>query len=551
MDEIADRIAKLRPDISSRSKAARLAAYRDRPVHYAVEVLGVKTLTTDQRSILGSLTRKPSKTLVKAGHEVGKTLIAAVAVNWWFDTRVPSVCLTTAPKYSQVKDILWKEVRRLRRNAGLGGFPGPKMPRLETSADHFAVGMTANSAEGFQGHHGPDVLVVFDEAVGVGGEFWEAAHTMAHAFLAIFNPTDTTSQAYQEETQSERPYTVLEMSQLTHPNVKAWLDGSPLPVPCAVKPWELAINLRAWSQPIPPDQARATDVQWPPEWAEGYIARSGEQPQWYRPGPLAEARILGRWPSQGTYGVWSDAAWQATQAWTAEEALDRARRAAATGVLPRVGLDVAVFGDDWTQFHSRCGPVSLDHEGYNGRDTDHTIGKAVQLADRWASWASAIRPAEAEPVKRSDILFVVDSGGLGGDLPARMRAQGLTVIAINAGTPAANPHDYQNKRSELWFAAAEGRATTGQLCLSVLPADVRRKLKQQAMAPKWKLDAAGRRVVEPKEDTKSELGRSPDDMDALNLAYYEGGSFEIPASVPNPTTQPIADREPRRNLFKR
>ncbi len=39
------------------------------------------------------------------------------------------------------------------------------------------------------------------------------------------------------------------------------------------------------------------------------------------------------------------------------------------------------------------------------------------------------------------------------------------------------------------------------------------------MAPTWKLDSQGRRVVEPKQDTKKRLKRSPDDMDALNLAY--------------------------------
>ena len=39
------------------------------------------------------------------------------------------------------------------------------------------------------------------------------------------------------------------------------------------------------------------------------------------------------------------------------------------------------------------------------------------------------------------------------------------------------------------------------------------------MAPQWKLDSHSRRVVEPKSDTKKRLGRSPDDMDALNLAF--------------------------------
>jgi hypothetical protein len=39
------------------------------------------------------------------------------------------------------------------------------------------------------------------------------------------------------------------------------------------------------------------------------------------------------------------------------------------------------------------------------------------------------------------------------------------------------------------------------------------------LAPTWRLDSQGRRVVEAKERTKSRLSRSPDDMDALNLAY--------------------------------
>jgi hypothetical protein len=39
------------------------------------------------------------------------------------------------------------------------------------------------------------------------------------------------------------------------------------------------------------------------------------------------------------------------------------------------------------------------------------------------------------------------------------------------------------------------------------------------MAPKYALDAQGRRCVEPKDKTKAELGRSPDGLDAMNLAY--------------------------------
>jgi hypothetical protein len=33
----------------------------------------------------------------------------------------------------------------------------------------------------------------------------------------------------------------------------------------------------------------------------------------------------------------------------------------------------------------------------------------------------------------------------------------------------------------------------------------------------WKLDSDGRRIVEPKAETKKRTGRSPDDTDAFNL----------------------------------
>jgi hypothetical protein len=43
-----------------------------------------------------------------------------------------------------------------------------------------------------------------------------------------------------------------------------------------------------------------------------------------------------------------------------------------------------------------------------------------------------------------------------------------------------------------------------------------------------------RRVVEPKDETKKKLGRSPDGMDALNLAYSQ---YTIIPPVPRPEPQ--------------
>jgi hypothetical protein len=241
------------------------AKYRNDPIGYAYDVLDIG-LTEVQAEILQSLTEPPFKTLVKSGNSVGKSLTAAVAACWFYDCRIPSITITTAPRYTQVTDIIWKEIRRLRYAAGLGGFTGPKIPRLEKSPEHYAYGTTANTSDAFQGHHGREVFVIFDEATAISGEIWEAAHSMANVFLAIYNPTDLTTPCYAEENQANRPYTIITMSQLDHPNVTGWLANphAPLAVPHAVKPHEMELNLRAWSLPVAAEDRKSTDIQWPP-----------------------------------------------------------------------------------------------------------------------------------------------------------------------------------------------------------------------------------------------------------------------------------------------
>src|SRR5262245_644422 len=185
------------------------------PIGYAQHILGV-TWWAKQEQIAQSLLKPPYRTLVKACHKVGKTMIGGGLVNWWFDSFDPGLVLTTAPTARQVKDLLWKEVRVQRR--GRGGFVGPKMPRLESSPAHYAHGFTARDGDSFQGSHSPHTLFIFDEAVGVGSVFWETAESMfsgeGHAWLAIFNPTDTSSQAYAEELSGG--WHVISMSVLEH-----------------------------------------------------------------------------------------------------------------------------------------------------------------------------------------------------------------------------------------------------------------------------------------------------------------------------------------------
>ncbi|MFL5339270.1 MAG: hypothetical protein ACJ8F7_03805, partial [Gemmataceae bacterium] len=90
--------------------------YRGRPVEYASEILG-EELTADQQAIARSIHEPPFMSKVDSGHSLGKSFLAAVLVNYWYDTYPDGVVVTTAPTKEHVETVLWAEVRLLRSQA--------------------------------------------------------------------------------------------------------------------------------------------------------------------------------------------------------------------------------------------------------------------------------------------------------------------------------------------------------------------------------------------------------------------------------------------------
>lgn len=458
-----------------------LELYRQYPDAYADDVLHV-TWWEKQLEIARALVQH-RRVLVKASHSIGKTHLGGGLVNWFFDCFRPSICLTTAPTQAQVHDLLWKEVRMQR-----GGRPGllPKADRMEVSPEHFAAGYTARDADSFQGRHEKSVLIIFDEATGIDGQFWDAAEGMMASgqtyWLVIMNPTDTSSRAYEEELSGD--WHVITVSALDHPNIAAQLVGHPPPFPGAVNLEWVEERVRKWCTPIAAGDHKASDVEFPPD--------AGK---WYRPGPLFEGRVLGRWPTSGSYSVWSEGVWNGCF-----------RQLSGDGHPLEIGCDVARFGDDFTSIFVRRGPCVLHHETHNGWDTTQTAGELKWLAQRFA--------VPGEDPRRVEIK--IDDDGVGGGVVDK--ADGWKFVPVSGASTAAASEDYPNRRSELWFDVAE-RAERGELDLTRLHPESLSLIRRQAMAPTYKLDGAGRRVVEPKEKTKERIGRSPDDMDGLNLAF--------------------------------
>lgn len=473
-------------------RTSRIAAYRADPVLYAREALGV-TWWDRQCQVADALLRH-RRVLVKASHAVGKTHVAAGLINWHFDCFDPGIAIATAPTQRQVIDVLWKEVRSQRK-----GRPGllPRSPRMETSPERFAVGFTTSGEAAFQGRHSQRVLIVFDECVGIHPSLWEEAEGMMTGdeclWLAICNPTETSSSAYDEDISGR--FHVISISALDHPNIRAELAGEPPPFPSAVRLSWIDEQIRRNCSPVGAVDLGPGDIEFPPG--------SG---RFWRPGPVFESRVLGRWPSQAVSSVWSDAAWERSVA---------PRLAASLPSGPTViGCDVARYGDDYTSIVVRRADRALHHETHNGWNTAQVAGRLKHLCREMA--AAGERP-EA-------ITVVVDDDGVGGGVVDQRGDHAF--VGCGAGTRARQDSDYPNRRSELWFAVAD-RAARGDLDLSHLSEDVRKLLRRQAMAPRWRLDSEGRRVVEPKHETKRRLGRSPDDLDALNLAFSEPGADRV------------------------
>jgi len=482
--------------------------YRTTPEAYAAEVLRVRW--SEKQAEVARSVRDNKKTLVKAAFGVGKTHVAAGLVNWWFDSYLDAKVATTAPTGRQVRDLLWTEIRQQRKTqpeADITQLTDPTRPNR--FAKGFAAGKNTRTdefgAQAAQGYHSAHLLFVMDEAAGVRPEIWETMGDIAvgaeNRVLAIGNPIVTGGPFY--DAVSSGRWNVITISALDHPNITEALAGRPEPYPGAVSlPWlEERLGNPRWCDRLgqPADDVEAE------EWRNlGHFSFNGV---WYKPGPIAEAKILGRFPTTLTDTVWAiswlEIARQRELKWGEADPLE-------------AGLDVARFGDDNTVLHLRRGPCSLRHVAWGKYSNTATAGRTKAIIEEeLASGRHETIPA---------IIIRVDTTGGHGAGPADILREQLAnlpsveVVDVNSSEDAIDKRQFPNRRSELWFSSAE-RGREGDLDLTALGQVEFETLQSQLLAPKFTYDSTGRKVVEKKAETKSRLGRSPDDADAFNLAY--------------------------------
>lgn len=496
----AIRAEMARRGLKMAAQESKFARYQQDPVAYAKDVLRAK-LTDDQAEMLNSV-RDNRYTAVKASHAVGKTFLASVAANWWYDCWNEHIVYVTAPNWSQALGLTFKQVKRARRALNLPGriLDSGKVLDTDLSREpaHFIRALNADTGEGFQGEHSAPILIVMEEAVGVPAYIWEAAGgLMTHPdnrLLAIGNPTDEATHFGQACEAGH--YSVLSISALDHPNIEAELRCAPPPFPDAVRlQWlyEMLVAECEAADSLTEDAFEFWALEAIKAALEGKSVGSHSPRTVYQPTAYFQGRVLGEFPTQADEQV-IPKGWLRTQGvLQAEDAL-------------QIGCDVARFGDDRTTIFARRGPVVLKGRELRKMDTVAVEGAIKDMA----------RELAGDGAKKIAIKIDV-TGGLGAGPYDHLKAEGYSVVAVNSSEKAKNEEQFKNKRSELWFDVRE-RAREKRLDLSRLPKELRGKLIRELSAPKYKVKS-GKKVVEEKADIKKRLGYSPDLADGLNLAF--------------------------------
>ena len=395
---------------------------------------------------------------MKSGNGLGKGYCAAVAALWFLHTHNPATVLSTAPTFRQVRHVLWRQMHLLYRPRAdiLGG----KMldTRWELAEDRYAMGLSADSADQFQGFHSPNMFIVVDEAEGVDDEIYEAIEGIMTAddprLLLIGNPT-TTSGVFRKAFYEERSlYHTITISALDSPNVAA----GRVVIPGLASP------------------------QWVQERRE----------IWGEDNPLYRARVLGEFPDNASNSLLSlsniEGAAQ-DSAGTVAESLDATEQVV-------LGVDVARFGGDRSVMLHRRGNTVLGIQTLRGMDTMQVAG--------WV--ANTIREVRPDRV-------CIDEIGVGAGVVDRLREQGLRVTGINVARAARQEKLFVNLRAEGYWRLRD-LFVAGEISI---PQD--NQLIGELAALRYKFDSGGRLLIESKDEMRKRGIPSPDKADALMLAF--------------------------------
>ena len=519
------------------------------PYYFARRVLGVRPWHKQHEILDALLTHQ--RIAVKSGNGLGKGFTAAIALLWFIHTHQPAIALSTAPTFRQVRHILWRQIHNLhRRNPQtLGGQLHDT--RWELAPDRYALGLSADTADQFQGFHSPHILLIVDEAEGVAEPIYEAIEaimTTAHAqLLLIGNPTTAAGTFRRAFHQEQQIYKTITMSALDSPNLIAgqtripglatqqwvqqrqqlWGHDNPLYQARVLgqfptQPHDTLINLTHLeaavqpNHPLAPNRHSTVDRHSHPSYRHSHESGNPEPSTAAYPEPAADhsnpachsdtpslchstdSPLCHSEQSEESKMPNIQPAQPCDQGHTQKQKSCLSCQSMFESLNPHeiiIAVDIARFGTDHSIILRRHGPNVVSIQSYTHLDT-------MTLTGHIAHQIRQHHPTQT----------CIDEIGIGAGIVDRLHEQGLGIRAVNVGKKSYQPHLYANLRAHAYHRLAQLIANQ-QLTLPNDP-----QLIGQLAALRYTYDSSGRMLIESKEQIRKRGLPSPDKADALMLS---------------------------------
>ena len=440
------------------------------------EKLLCRDLWAKQRAICHAIATKRS-VAIKGCHGSGKTFTIAGMVPWELIGQPESVVLVIAPTLRQVKTV-WGEVTEAIHRLPMN-LPEPTTTMWQLGAKRYAQGFSSAKGVNAQGFHGKRVTIYADEAIGIGPDVWDAIEGIRAAgdvrIVKLCNPTVPSGPVFDDFTKlrSTPGHQCITISAFDTPN----LAGLTL---------ETLLGL-------PDDQLDIAPFPWLTRrrWVKEMFHKWGPQ------NPRFQARVMGEFPTQGQWAVFS-LAW--VERADREPTTDELRRS--EGCLIQVGVDVAAGGDDETAACARVNGVVLARAAWSEADPR---GQLV----RWiGNLRTQFRQYRLGPV-------VVDTVGVGHGIALHLADQ-FDVYGFKAGAAPLDREQFLNAKAEAYFRL---RDMYRDNYISHMPDAIDEDVKAQLSAVEYRELSRGQIQVEPKEDARKRGIPSPDRAEAEVMAF--------------------------------
>ncbi len=449
-----------------------MAIWRKDPIAFMVEALDVKPeYVWDKMIEVAESVRDNPRTAVGAGHSVSKTFTAPRIALWFLYCFQPSTVITTAPTHDLVVDQFWRELRDAHNNARipLGGDLTTTRLDLQklTGIRWFAKGFSTKpdtvtkEATSFLGYHNTNVMIAFDEAEGIQKEIWDAAQYLLTGEDGIMRGLvqgNPTADAgeFVDAINGKNGFHPIRISVLDTPNYKQGRNVIP------------GVSGRAFEKMV----------------REKYGVDSPE----YGVRILGKPPKIGEGPRQLIKDLWIG------NATLAEPYM--------TGRV--IVCDPARFGDDEAVIMALEGTEIVEQIAYRRSRTTQLSKKIVELSR-----------------EMDNCPCVVDEIGVGAGVVDQLVELGRKTIGFNSSAkPTAGLTTsegwplFYNLRAEAWWTVAQMFAEGDISCHNMYP-----ELRQELSVPTYKY-RLGKVLVEPKDEIKERLGKSPDHADCYVMGVY-------------------------------